>query len=453
MVRRIADVKSVVVGLLAAGLGGCVSGERPETFRQETAGDMVRQELRADLDQFGSLAERTVRLAAERIEEQTPSRAERKAAVKWKLTMTRRYREALGNTDPVAALVDTWSLCKQMVDYFETGDGKDSFGDRQPIATAAARDLLDEIEKIAERRIQPARLPSMREQVAAHAGETPLRGDFSQPVAAQRLSRLETGRAMLNWIINVPLSPLGTLHRINETADAIRQATRVAARVAEIADDLPTNVRWQLQLLAMKIEEMESVRRALADFSKIADSAARLGRVSEDLPGRLHREADLLLASIDERHSQLRGTLAEANRTADAVQETAAGVAEAGRAWEATAKAVGAAAQEMGALKSGPGAASEPPAADAAEPFDINAYAATAKALEEATRELRGLTADVRGLLASDEVAERLGDMDARTRGITDHVAWRGAQLLGLAFVLAMLYGAASRWRHSRRPQ
>ena len=64
-----------------------------------------------------------------------------RAALEWKIQAVPEMREALFQPDPLTALIDTWVLCYQMADYFETGPGKTSLGDLSPTAAATCRAL------------------------------------------------------------------------------------------------------------------------------------------------------------------------------------------------------------------------------------------------------------------------------------------------------------------------
>ena len=70
--------------------------------------------------------------AADRIAAGTTNRAVQRAALEWKIEAVPAMRGALFQPDPLTALVDSWALCNQMADYFETGPGKTALGDSSP---------------------------------------------------------------------------------------------------------------------------------------------------------------------------------------------------------------------------------------------------------------------------------------------------------------------------------
>ena len=56
-------------------------------------------------------------------------------------------QRAAFQSDPLAGYLDVWVLCEQMLQYFERGEGRDLFGEWQPIAVGAARQLVEEIKR------------------------------------------------------------------------------------------------------------------------------------------------------------------------------------------------------------------------------------------------------------------------------------------------------------------
>jgi hypothetical protein len=58
-------------------------------------------------------------------------------------------RQSLFQPDPLDAVFDTWALCFQMIDYFETGDGKAPLGEASAQAAATCRRMEDDFAKVA----------------------------------------------------------------------------------------------------------------------------------------------------------------------------------------------------------------------------------------------------------------------------------------------------------------
>ena len=91
-----------------------------------------------------------------------------------------------------------------------------------------------------------------------------------------------------------------------------------------------------------------------------------------------------------------------------------------------------------------------------ARPFDIREYESAARSIGEAATELNGLAVELAALIESPGLATTLGGISATVagaesggRGVVDHAAWRGLQLLLLSFVLLLIYRLVA-WRLGR---
>src|SRR6187455_1716558 len=69
----------------------------------------------------------------------TTNAAVQRAALLWKIEGVPAMRAALFQPDPFTALGDSWVLCFQMRDYFQSGPGKNSLGDASKIAIASCQ--------------------------------------------------------------------------------------------------------------------------------------------------------------------------------------------------------------------------------------------------------------------------------------------------------------------------
>jgi len=73
----------------------------------------------------------------------------RRRALLWKINAIPAAQSAIFRIDPLLALLDVWTFSVQMTDYFETGAGKNDFGEWQPIAIDACRELEEQFSEIA----------------------------------------------------------------------------------------------------------------------------------------------------------------------------------------------------------------------------------------------------------------------------------------------------------------
>jgi len=471
----------LVLPLLAAGLApACQSlapgSKRPAPAAADENTTALIQALREFADDFRT----TIDGAASQARQLDLTRPQRTAVTTWRVQAGTLLRHAFDQDDPREILLDVWSLCRRMQDYFERGPGVTEFGPAVPPAQAATQSLLARCEEIALAHVSPAALEQIRVSVDEYARSHPFQAGFVGP-PAQDLSDVAPGRNVLKWILDVPLAPLRGVEKMNQTSDAMRDISRTADRFTDVVSDFPATTRREALLLAEDLERLPSVAATTQNVARIAAGTEHFAQVVEDLPRRTREEAEQLLDRVDQSHPQARATLGEARQTADAVRAAAAELreltaalertltqfTEAGRAWAVTAEAVGATSRELANWRGPP--ATQPVAAPATvSPEDVGTtqpgfrfdeVTASAEALTRTTTELRGLLSDLQRLLASGAVSGEAGRLTApaaevldraglTSRALIDHAAWRAAQLLALLAALLLAY----RWLTRVRP-
>jgi len=492
-------------GLLSAAaallLSGCLApatSHRP-VVAAPASEQISKEELRSALDQYDEFFESTIKQATTEIDTRMPGPATKRITLTWKVRMISANNAALKNTDPLKAFVECWTLAVRMTQFLEAGDGRSYFAENQTIAVEAARRIESDIERVGRSFLPADVFTKASEQVHAFAREHPMQDMFSDAVVRAPATR-EGIVGPLASILNIPLAPFRVAEGIDQGASAIRSLGDVGDRFTDIVEDLPESIRWQLQLLLLDLEQNDLLLSFLASFAQFSGSAAQLAETAQKLPGELRQQASALLTEIDTRQAGIQATLERAEKTAAAVERTlqqvnaasasveltGQSVAEAGRAWEGTARQIEQTIQNIRhdkypldgqppapatsaaspfppptpSLSAAPAAPAPAPTATAPadRPFEILDYRDTANALTAAARELRALTADVRATIESQGLTDRLQDVNgrmfgvvdhtsARARNLTDHIAWRAAQLILLVFVLAIVYRFASRRR------
>ncbi|HMQ15167.1 MAG TPA: hypothetical protein PKC49_04260 [Phycisphaerae bacterium] len=490
------------VALTAA--GGCAASSTRTSDRLGVSTRLSKEELGELLQQFEDAFEATIREAAERITTRQPDRRTRRLALLWQMRLFPLARDALNQQDAVHSLLDAWALCVRLRDFFEQGDGRELFGEQQAIAQGAARRSLLDVERIAALVLTPQGVERARPAIEDLAHQYPLRGEFSGSVVRSAIQRPEKNADVIASILTAPIAPFRAFEGIDRGAAAIQGFTAVAARMTDTVNDLPESVRLQTELLLMELEELETVEATRRSFQKVADSSSRLAAAAETLPDELRKQLTLAADELEHRQAALGETLRQAQDVASrvrealeraesaavAVRETAGQAAAAGDSWAGAARAV----SELVASFRGGEAPSPPPGrepsgpssptstspagalrvdasagADAcvdtgARPFDVQDYTAAAQALDRAALQIQDLARDIRELTASPELAKSLDDTEARARplvdsshasatALVDHLAWRGAQLIGLLFVALLAQGLLLRMGPKARPR
>ncbi len=87
-------------------------------------------ELQERLYDFSSRFAARVVAAADLIRSEATEARVRRASVHWKILAVEYSREAVFQTEPVAAFVDVWALSFQLYDFLREGEGKDLLGEQ-----------------------------------------------------------------------------------------------------------------------------------------------------------------------------------------------------------------------------------------------------------------------------------------------------------------------------------
>ena len=428
--------------------GGCRSpaegGDRSKAAAgvRVNAGAISPAELRERLKDFNGRFSLGIQVAANEIAARSTENTVRQRTVYWKLFTIPFCRDAVFQENPVAALVDTWVLCVQERDFFESGDGRESFGEHTGVAVEAVRMLEADVRRIAAEVLESDRYPEVEEAVRAFAHGHPIRGPFARESTRPAMVDASSDTNLLD-ILGVPLVPLRAVGGLDQTAQAISEVSSAMDEFTTLVSYLPEEIRWHTELLAYDLEGRESVTSALNSFETFSKSASRLSETAEKLPGELRKEVAATLEELEDKQlglretlKEARTTLAEMNTALRLVERTSEQLARSGAAWEAAVRAL----WEMIRDLSGDEEGSEAQAEAESEPFDIKDYARTAEGIASAALELRSATAEVRKLIASDETRSAIDETDTRVRSLINHAAGLCVLLIVVFFAAAMSY-------------
>lgn len=137
--------RSIIAVLLAVALGvsACSTSVPKQTglLAQTDEVDISNRELHMLLYGYAYMFSGTVEVAADSILTQATDSNIRKNAILWKLNSVPIVQGMTFEPDPLYSFFGIWVFVVQMRQYFETGVGKDQFGQWQPIAIRASRKL------------------------------------------------------------------------------------------------------------------------------------------------------------------------------------------------------------------------------------------------------------------------------------------------------------------------
>jgi hypothetical protein len=332
-------------------------------------------------------------------------------------------KKAVSLPTPQQSYVATLALAVGMADYLEHGEGAELFGEHQPIAVAAARELEQDARDLGAQFLTAQELERLDQKMNEIVGRHPIRGEFATGALFEVLGDPKT-QSSLAWALNVPLTPFRALGGINEGAQAIREFNHVAAQMVDLAADLPRLLRWQLELFLYDFEDRETTLESVAAFRTLAESSERLSAAAASLPDLIATNAPETLEDARATLAQAESALAEARALVTPMSDIATQIRAAGDSWGAVVEAFGSDGE---------------PDPDS-RPFDITEYERTAQEIRLAGDELKELVVEIRALADSPELGTVMGGLEGSGRSLVDLAAWRLLQLMLLFFALLLVY-------------
>ncbi|MHC5110784.1 MAG: DEAD/DEAH box helicase family protein [Planctomycetota bacterium] len=498
----------LVLGNLIAVTSGCAlpAGQKTKLSIAEL-GDLPslkqKEALRNEIKNAIEFVENEISSASDEIERNTDDLQEREAAIRWKIHVFE-YANDISLEMPFAVLLDLWAFTLRQEEYLIRGEGRQLFGDLQPVAIESAGRMKRRVETAAREEIPEDRIAGTIRAVENFARDNPIRGVF-----AIQLEEPLTDEQRVNIVTKIIGIPGQLAAGGRQALDPTSSLAQSVDRFTTLMEDYPALVRWQTQLLMLEVKQSSQTQQVTNGIEGISQSAARLASVSETLPQDVRKQVQLAMDDAMAHQPEIRETLDQARQTVDTTNEalqrverisetferTIDSVTRTGEVWQGTAGAVTETIKEIQKLRpqraagettgdtggvmgvdgdvetdaeNGGGndvqaeaeTTGQPGGGDGVEAgvetserrrFDIYDYKRTAEALTGTTQELRELLSEARAFLDGDTVERNVSQVDAltasaleqtvaQTRVLINLAAWRAVQLCGLIFVLAIVY-------------
>jgi hypothetical protein len=258
--------------------------------------NQVRLRVRAMVGPACGEIERT----ADQIIAGTTNAAIHRAALLWKLEGVPALRAALFQPDPYTAQFDTWVLCNQMADYFETGAGKASLGEAAPVAAAACHRLEEEMNRVAASMTISGDVTKARAFARKWAQDHPIRYSIAdrESTLSRVLERDSSGSISTGQAVAEITTTVDDLNRRLEVySDQLFRQARWEAELfkGELLGDLPID-----QAMPLAGRAVASAERAAATVEQLAPAVERAVRVAETAPALVASEREAAIKALQE---------------------------------------------------------------------------------------------------------------------------------------------------------
>ena len=173
-----------------------------------------------------------------------------------------------------------------MADYFETGGGKDAFGELQPIAVNTSRSLEAQIMNMIKEESLPEGFDKTQSLVDDWVREHPIKNQFY------------TRDSTLPLIDDIYMADKkGAFATVSNIDQGIRD---VSERISFLADNLPRQVRWQAEYLMETTVSGQKLEETLNNVNVLIKSVDRMARVVEQSPELIDKERTAVFSGIRE---------------------------------------------------------------------------------------------------------------------------------------------------------
>ncbi len=283
---RMPAVRTALCVVLCA-LGGCTGlGNAPTRTNvqpwPEIQSDFRVPALRARLLEYSTTFAAEVDLAATAIERRSTDPTVRRNALLWRVRAIPEMRKACFRLQSVSALVDAWTLARQMDQLFSEGAGTGAFGPFHAEAVAVSRRLVDQVRVIGDTiAVSPeARAGFEQRIIDPWVAEYPLR-DLSfvreSPIARFAEQTRDAGDLAQS---------LGTIEELTST---LSQQVRIYLA------DMPRQIRGEADLMRSDMLSAQEFGPVLGDLHTTAAAVDRLATTGESIKPLIENERRIVL--------------------------------------------------------------------------------------------------------------------------------------------------------------
>ena len=301
--RHVARVGSCLLLLLA--FAGCdmIRGQQGMLEKNVKGAKISTRQLGFSMNDFIARFADQVEESADRISAETNDASVKRNALLWKIHGIPACFHAALRNDAYVAYFDLAVLCRQMVQFFDGGAGRDVFGEQQPIAIETSKSLLLEMNVVGETFAPSPEF--VREDEA-------LMQSF---VDKEPIQSLQFARASVIRMYIEKVQP-----RVEPFFDAVGSLTESISASQELVTlysaEIPKLFRWQLELFAIDAQENRGIPMAVPGLES---SVERAVQIVGETPKLIHDERVAVVTAL---HQERVESLTEIDAMRRATLET-----------------------------------------------------------------------------------------------------------------------------------
>ena len=263
---------------------GRIHGDTQKTRKHTPNVKSSASELSARNQSLLALYSAEIETTADKIISGSPSPAARRQALVWKAEAIPVMQTSLLNSDPIAAVLDTWAFVFQMTTFVERPEWKNTMGDFYPVVTETLRNMNFQMERLVQSGSPKANVAALRERVRSWAEANPIQDSLA--------SRQSAGPDVIK---KVGQTDVGTLGSIKVLAESMGD---LSARLDSYNLYAPKQARWQAELFLDDLKRDTQVNSALSDIRALSDTAAKLDSQRLSVQEFVHQERLQVLDAV-----------------------------------------------------------------------------------------------------------------------------------------------------------
>lgn len=248
---------------------------------------------------FSTVFYSQIESAADQIERNSDSVPIKSNSLMWKINAEQNLQHTIFQASPTAAMVDTWVFTEQMVQFFESGAGKNVFGEQQQAAIDVSQHLREQFERTIKN--------------FGSADFQKNRGFVEQYVEKHPIKDMSFTRqsAFADWLEYYEINEFDAITTFGTVPEVMSD---ISDRMAMIAEQMPKMLGWKAELYALhsniNANEVQATLMSISDTSaKFQQLMAQSPEMMQALAVDLRRELTPLLAqlsaSTDDKLAQL----------------------------------------------------------------------------------------------------------------------------------------------------
>lgn len=276
----------VLVGVMLPALG-CLSGTTRKTSSIKSAKNVKTSaaELSSHNRSLLGLYSAEIETTADKIILESRSPVPRRQALLWKAEAIPVMQASLLNTDPLAALLDTWAFILQMNAYTEQPAVKQGWGEFHPLVVETLNRMEAQMEQLVQTAAPSANIAAIRQRIASWAEAHPIEGSLAgrKSADAEVIRRAEQS----------DLNAVSTLHAMQESLGDI------TARLDSYNAYLPKQARWQAELLLSDVARDPQVGAVMGNLVDLSRTLETTSHSIERMPEFVDQTGQAMKAAVD----------------------------------------------------------------------------------------------------------------------------------------------------------